>query len=70
MPVAQGTVLCFDDRKGFGFIAPEEGGRNVFLHISALRRAGLSTLSDGQRVRYEVVRARGRESVAGLALLK
>lgn len=51
MPV--GKVKFFDSRKGFGFIAPEGGGDDVFVHISAVERAGLSTLAEGQRVSYD-----------------
>jgi cold shock protein len=64
-----GTVTGFDTRKGFGFIQPDEGGRYVFLHASALARAGLRSLDPGQRVRYELVHTRGRESVTNLALV-
>ena len=51
----KGTVKWFDSRKGFGFIQPEAGGKDVFLHISAVERAGLSTLNEGQQVSFEVV---------------
>jgi cold shock protein len=64
-----GTVTEFDSRKGFGFIQPDDGGRYVFLHSSALERAGLHSLSAGQRVSYEVSHARGRESVSNLVLV-
>ncbi len=51
----KGTVKWFDSRKGFGFIQPEAGGKDVFVHISAVERAGLSTLNEGQRVSFDVV---------------
>jgi cold shock protein len=51
----KGTVKWFDSRKGFGFIQPEAGGKDVFVHISAVERAGLSTLSEGQQVSFDVV---------------
>jgi len=51
----KGTVKWFDNRKGFGFIQPEAGGKDVFVHISAVERAGLSTLNEGQQVSFEVV---------------
>jgi CspA family cold shock protein len=51
----KGTVKWFDSRKGFGFIQPEAGGKDVFVHISAVERAGLSTLNEGQQVSFEVV---------------
>jgi CspA family cold shock protein len=50
-----GTVKWFNTQKGFGFIQPASGGPDVFVHISAVERAGLSTLSEGQKVNYEVV---------------
>ena len=54
-----GTVKWFNDAKGFGFIEPEDGGKDVFVHISAVERAGLSTLAEGQKVSYELVENRG-----------
>jgi CspA family cold shock protein len=58
--MAIGTVKFFNATKGFGFISPENGDRDVFVHISALERAGMSTLSEGQRISYEVVSERGK----------
>lgn len=58
--MAVGTVKFFNAAKGFGFIAPESGEKDVFVHISAVERAGLGTLSEGQRVEYEVVTERGK----------
>jgi CspA family cold shock protein len=61
MPV--GTVKWFNPTKGFGFIQPEQGGKDVFVHISAVERAGLETLQEGQRIEYQVVPGRdGRTS--------
>jgi CspA family cold shock protein len=61
MPV--GTVKWFNPTKGYGFIQPEQGGKDVFVHISAVERAGLETLQEGQRVEYQVVPGRdGRTS--------
>jgi len=51
----KGTVKWFDSRKGFGFIQPEAGGKDIFVHISAVERAGLSTLNEGQNVSFEVI---------------
>ena len=51
----KGTVKWFNNQKGFGFIQPEAGGKDVFVHISAVERAGLSTLSEGQQVSFDVV---------------
>jgi CspA family cold shock protein len=53
-------------QKGFGFIQPEEGGRDVFVHISAVERAGLSSLNEGQQVKYEIVTDRGKQSAGNL----
>ncbi|SLN52627.1 cold-shock protein [Roseisalinus antarcticus] len=67
--MANGTVKWFNATKGFGFIAPESGGKDVFLHISAVERAGLTTVSDDQKVTYDVEAGRdGRESAANLQL--
>lgn len=67
--MANGTVKWFNSSKGFGFIAPDTGGKDVFLHISAVERAGMSELADGQKVTYDVESGRdGRESAINLAL--
>jgi CspA family cold shock protein len=67
MPV--GTVKFFDTTKGFGFIAPEDGGSDNFVHISAVERSGLGSLTQNQRVRYELERdKRGRMSAVNLEL--
>jgi cold shock protein len=58
--MATGTVKFFNAAKGFGFIAPENGDKDVFVHISAVERAGMGTLTEGQRVDYEVVTERGK----------
>ncbi|KQU92760.1 cold-shock protein [Mesorhizobium sp. Root102] len=52
--MATGTVKWFNSTKGFGFIQPDNGGQDVFVHISAVERAGLSTLTDGQKINYEI----------------
>ncbi|UVO30313.1 cold-shock protein [Bradyrhizobium arachidis] len=63
--MATGTVKWFNDKKGFGFIAPDDGGNDVFVHISAVERAGLSGLAEGQKVSYEVkVDAKRRKGCA------
>jgi len=68
--MANGTVKWFNASKGFGFIEPEAGGSDVFVHISAVERAGLSGLDDNQKVSYEVESGRnGKESAADLKLL-
>ena len=63
-----GTVKWFNTQKGFGFIQPENGGKDVFVHISAVERAGLGTLSEGQKVTFEVVadRRTGKSSADNL----
>lgn len=67
--MAAGTVKFFNTQKGFGFIAPATGGKDVFVHISALERAGLKGLADGQRVTYELERDRqGRDSATNLVV--
>ncbi|NVJ70348.1 MAG: cold-shock protein [Alphaproteobacteria bacterium] len=67
--MANGTVKWFNTTKGFGFIKPEDGGNDVFVHISALERAGLSSLEDNQEVSYELVEdRRGRMSAGELKL--
>jgi len=65
-----GTVKWFNATKGFGFIAPDDGGKDVFVHISAVERAGLTTLNDNQKVGYEMQSGRdGRASAGDLRLL-
>ena len=67
--MASGTVKWFNPTKGFGFIAPESGGRDVFVHISAVERAGLTGLADDQKVTFDVESGRdGRESAINIAL--
>jgi cold shock protein len=69
--VATGTVKWFNSQKGFGFIAPDGGGPDVFVHISAVERAGLRSLNDGQKVAFEVVadRKTGKSSADQLKAL-
>ena len=64
--MAKGTVKWFNPTKGYGFIQPQGGGKDVFVHISAVERAGLSSLNEGQIVQYEVVSNRGKESAENL----
>ena len=63
-----GTVKWFNAQKGFGFIQPEDGGKDVFVHITAVQAAGLSSLDENQRVTYEVVAERGKQAAANLRL--
>ena len=68
--MANGTVKFFNSQKGFGFIEVEGGGKDVFVHISAVEQAGLTGLSDAQKVTFEVETGRdGRESATNLALV-
>jgi len=64
--VATGTVKWFNPVKGFGFIQPDTGGKDVFVHISAVEKAGLSNINEGAKVSYEVVANRGKESAENL----
>ena len=65
--MAVGTVKFFNTQKGFGFIAPDGGGKDVFVHISAVERSGISSLNDGQKVSFELERDRqGRDSATNL----
>ena len=64
--MATGTVKWFNPDKGFGFIQPQDGGQDVFVHITAVQAAGLRDLAENQRVAYEVVTERGRQAAANL----
>ena len=66
--MSTGTVKWFNEQKGYGFIQPSDGGRDVFVHISAVERAGMSTLNEGQQINYELVTERGKTSAANLSV--
>jgi CspA family cold shock protein len=65
----KGTVKWFNPTKGYGFIKPASGDKDVFVHISAVERAGLSTLNDGQEIEFELVTNRGRTSAENLKVV-
>ncbi len=68
--MANGTVKWFNTTKGYGFIAPDEGGKDVFVHISGVERSGLTGLADNQKVTYDLEAGRdGRESAVNIALV-
>ena len=64
--MAQGTVKFFNSQKGFGFIQPEDGSKDVFVHISAVEAAGLRVLNEGQKVTFDIVTERGKSAAANL----
>ena len=64
--MARGTVKFFNQQKGFGFIQPDDGSRDVFVHISAVQRAGMATLVEGQQVSYDIVTERGKQAASNL----
>ena len=67
--MANGTVKWFNSAKGYGFIQPEDGGKDVFVHVSAVERAGLRSLNEGQRVSYDLEAERGRTAAVNLRTL-
>ena len=67
--MATGTVKWFNETKGYGFIQPEDGGKDVFLHITALEAAGLRSVAEGQKISYEVVESRGKEAAGDIKLV-
>lgn len=67
--MATGKVKWFNPTKGFGFIQPDQGGSDVFVHVSALERAGISTLNENQRVSYELATNKGKTSAANVKLI-
>lgn len=65
--MATGTVKFFDANRGFGFIQPEDGAKDVFVHKSAVESAGMATLTEGQKVNYEIVTERGKTAAGNLS---
>ena len=66
--MANGTVKWFNAQKGFGFIQPSDGSRDVFVHVTAVERAGLAGLTEGQKVSFDVVSERGKQAASNLKL--
>jgi CspA family cold shock protein len=64
-----GKVKWFNGQKGFGFIQPDDGSKDVFVHVSAVERAGIGSLNEGQKVSYDLTQERGKTSAANLKLL-
>ncbi len=64
--MATGTVKFFNATKGFGFIQPNDGSKDVFVHVTAVERAGMGTLREGQKVTYDVVNERGKDAASNL----
>ena len=64
-----GTVKFYNDQKGFGFIQPDDGGKDVFLHISAVERAGLSSINEGAKISYDETENRGKTSAENIKVL-
>jgi CspA family cold shock protein len=66
--VASGTVKWFNNQKGYGFIQPDTGGKDVFVHISAVEKAGMDGLPDGAKITYDIISDRGKDSAGNLLL--
>lgn len=67
--MATGTVKWFNNKKGFGFIIPDAGGQDVFVHISAVQKAGMRTLDEGAKISYELMSERGKTVAGELKLM-
>ena len=67
--MSSGTVKWFNMEKGYGFITPQEGGKDVFLHITAVQAAGLKSVTEGDRVSYDIITERGKQAAANLSKL-
>lgn len=67
--MANGTVKWFNANKGFGFIQPEEGGNDAFVHITALEQAGIRNLTEGQKVKYDLATNKGRVAAVNIQLI-
>ena len=67
--MATGKVKWFDAKKGFGFITPDDGGKDAFLHVSALQAANIQSVNDGQAVSYELTEQRGKEAASEITII-
>lgn len=67
--MATGTVKWFNETKGYGFISPDNGGNDVFVHISAVQAAGLQGLADGQKVEFEITENRGKDAASDIKIV-
>ena len=67
--MATGKIKWFDVKKGFGFITPDEGGKDAFLHVSALQAANISSVTDGQAVSFELTEQRGKQAASEIQLI-
>lgn len=67
--MATGTVKWFNETKGYGFISPDNGGNDVFVHISAVQAAGLQGLADGQKVEFEITENRGKDAASDIKVV-
>jgi|TARA_Y100000758_G_C15765481_1_gene317511 CspA family cold shock protein len=67
--MATGKVKWFDAKKGFGFITPDDGGKDAFLHVSALQAANISSVTDGQAVSFELTEQRGKQAASEIQLI-
>lgn len=67
--MATGTVKWFNGQKGYGFIQPDDGGKDVFVHISAVERAGIGNLNEGQKIKFEISMDRGKAAAGNLSLI-
>jgi CspA family cold shock protein len=65
--MATGTVKWFNSQKGYGFIQPDDGGKDVFVHISAVERAGMAGLNEGQKIKYDIAMDRGKAAAVNLS---
>ncbi len=67
--MATGTVKWFNNKKGYGFICPDEGGKDVFVHITAVQKAGMKTLKDNEKISYDLMEEKGKTVAGNLKLL-